>query len=77
MMNESGGLRWYAEEAGEDAVIDVRGLWMRYGSVDVLKGVEFTARRGEVLALLGPNGAGKTTLLSRSWRGSGCARPGR
>src|SRR5918994_2291584 len=63
MMNELGRLRSNAEEAGEGAVIDVRGLWMRYGSVDVLKGVEFTARRGEVLALLGPNGAGKTTTI--------------
>ena len=59
MMNE--GRRSSVEEAG--AVIDVRGLRMRYGSVDVLKGVEFTARRGEVLALLGPNGAGKTTTI--------------
>src|SRR5918992_962796 len=62
MMNES-GRRSGDEEAGEGTVIDIRGLRMRYGSVDVLKGVEFTARRGEVLALLGPNGAGKTTTV--------------
>ncbi len=36
---------------------------MRYGAVDVLHGVDLTARRGEVLALLGPNGAGKTTTI--------------
>jgi ABC-2 type transport system ATP-binding protein len=48
---------------GEEAVIEVRGLRMRYGSVDVLKGVDFEARRGEVLTLLGPNGAGKTTTI--------------
>jgi ABC-2 type transport system ATP-binding protein len=36
---------------------------MRYGSAEVLTGVEFTARRGEVLVLLGPNGAGKTTTI--------------
>ncbi|HEU5469532.1 MAG TPA: ABC transporter ATP-binding protein [Actinophytocola sp.] len=46
-----------------NAVIEVRGLRMRYGDVDVLKGVEFTARRGEVVTLLGPNGAGKTTTI--------------
>jgi ABC-2 type transport system ATP-binding protein len=63
MMNELGGLRTSAEGAGGGAVIDVRGLRMRYGSVDVLKGVEFTACRGEVLALIGPNGAGKTTTI--------------
>jgi ABC-2 type transport system ATP-binding protein len=52
-----------AGHRGEDPVIDVRGLQMRYGSVDVLNGVEFAARRGEVLVLLGPNGAGKTTTI--------------
>ncbi|MGH3740781.1 MAG: ABC transporter ATP-binding protein [Micromonosporaceae bacterium] len=36
---------------------------MRYGTKDVLTGVDFQARRGEVLALLGPNGAGKTTTI--------------
>ncbi|TCO52377.1 ABC transporter ATP-binding protein [Actinocrispum wychmicini] len=49
--------------AGDEAVLDVRGLRMRYGTNDVLKGVDFQARRGEVLALLGPNGAGKTTTI--------------
>ncbi|WP_191276411.1 ABC transporter ATP-binding protein [Nocardiopsis terrae] len=36
---------------------------MNYGSTEVLKGVDLTARRGEVIALLGPNGAGKTTTI--------------
>ncbi|WP_067472321.1 ABC transporter ATP-binding protein [Actinomadura hibisca] len=47
----------------EPAAIDVEGLRMRYGSVDVLRGVTFRAGRGEVVALLGPNGAGKTTTI--------------
>src|SRR5690349_23329469 len=47
----------------DEPVLDVRDLRMRYGSRDVLHGVTFTARRGEVLALLGPNGAGKTTTI--------------
>jgi ABC-2 type transport system ATP-binding protein len=63
MIDELGRLGQDVGEMGEGAVIDVRGLRMRYGSVDVLKGVEFSARRGEVLALLGPNGAGKTTTI--------------
>jgi ABC-2 type transport system ATP-binding protein len=41
----------------------VHDLRMRYGTRDVLAGVSFTAKRGEVLALLGPNGAGKTTTI--------------
>jgi ABC-2 type transport system ATP-binding protein len=43
--------------------LDVRDLRMRYGTRDVLAGVTFTAKRGEVLVLLGPNGAGKTTTI--------------
>ena len=46
-----------------ELVVEVRDLRMRYGSRDVLDGVEFEMRRGEVLCLLGPNGAGKTTMI--------------
>ncbi len=46
-----------------ETVISVRDLRMRYGTKDVLDGVEFDVRRGEVIALLGPNGAGKTTTI--------------
>jgi ABC-2 type transport system ATP-binding protein len=46
-----------------DTVVDVRGLRMRYGSRDVLTGVDFRVGRGEVITLLGPNGAGKTTTI--------------
>jgi len=46
-----------------DAVVEVRDLRMRYGSNDVLDGVDFDIRRGEVVTLLGPNGAGKTTSI--------------
>lgn len=44
-------------------VLEVSDLRMRYGTNDVLDGVDFAARRGEVLVLLGPNGAGKTTTI--------------
>ncbi len=55
--------RHVSEEPAEDLVLDVSDLRMRYGRTDVLTGVSFGARRGEVLALLGPNGAGKTTTI--------------
>src|SRR6202020_3571807 len=46
-----------------DTAVEVRDLRMRYGTVDVLNGIDFEIRRGEVVALLGPNGAGKTTTV--------------
>jgi ABC-2 type transport system ATP-binding protein len=46
-----------------EAVVAVRDLRMRYGDKDVLDGIDFSVRRGEVVALLGPNGAGKTTTI--------------
>jgi ABC-2 type transport system ATP-binding protein len=46
-----------------ERVVEVRGLRMRYGDVDVLDGVDLTVARGEVVVLLGPNGAGKTTTI--------------
>ena len=47
----------------DEPVVEVRDLRMRYGKDDVLSGISFTARRGEVLVVLGPNGAGKTTAI--------------
>lgn len=41
----------------------VRGLSFRRGR-DILRGVDWTVRRGEHWALLGPNGCGKTTLIN-------------
>jgi ABC-2 type transport system ATP-binding protein len=43
--------------------IEVRGLTMSYGARQVLRGVDFEVRPGEVFCLLGPNGAGKTTTV--------------
>jgi ABC-2 type transport system ATP-binding protein len=46
-----------------DVAAEVRDLRMRYGTTDVLHGIDFEIRTGEVVALLGPNGAGKTTTI--------------
>jgi ABC-2 type transport system ATP-binding protein len=43
--------------------VSVRGLRMRYGAAEVLRGVDLEIRRGEIFTLLGPNGAGKTTTI--------------
>ena len=44
-------------------MIEVKGLTKRYGRVQAVGGVSFTAQPGEVLGLLGPNGAGKSTTI--------------
>ncbi len=46
-----------------DSAITTRGLKKSYRSTEVLKGVDFDVRRGEIFALLGSNGAGKTTTI--------------
>lgn len=42
----------------------LRNIHIRYGSRTILKGLNWTIKRGEKWALLGPNGSGKSTLLS-------------
>jgi len=49
--------------AAEPPAIEVRGLTMNYGARQVLRGVDFKVRPGEIFCLLGPNGAGKTTTV--------------
>jgi ABC-2 type transport system ATP-binding protein len=44
--------------------IQVEGLRKSFTGVDVLTGVDFEVRRGEIFALLGSNGAGKTTTVN-------------
>lgn len=44
-------------------LIQVSGLYKRYGRKSVLRGVEMSVEAGQVMALLGDNGAGKSTLL--------------
>jgi ABC-2 type transport system ATP-binding protein len=43
--------------------VQVRGLRMRYGDLEAVRGIDLDVRRGDILALLGPNGAGKTTTV--------------
>ncbi len=50
-------------DTAPDRAVRVRGLQMSYGKKEVLRGVDFEVRCGEVFCLLGPNGAGKTTTV--------------
>jgi len=48
---------------GDAPILSVSGLRKSYGENEVVRGLDFSIRRGECFGLLGPNGAGKTTTL--------------
>ncbi|MFK0402049.1 amino acid ABC transporter ATP-binding protein [Microbacterium sp. NPDC090225] len=43
--------------------IDVQGLVKTFGDNEVLKGIDLTVTKGEVVCVIGPSGSGKSTLL--------------
>lgn len=44
-------------------MLEVKGLKKSFGDTEVLKSIDFTVNKGEVIAIIGPSGSGKTTLL--------------
>ena len=47
----------------DQPVIEIRNLHKAYGALEVLKGVDIAAKRGDVVSLIGSSGSGKSTLL--------------
>ena len=50
------------KQTGQE-LLSVRGITKRFGLNVVLKGIDLSVGRGEVLTLIGGNGAGKSTLM--------------
>ena len=45
------------------AILEVKNIYKRFGSTEVLKGISFSLEQGQALAIIGASGSGKTTLL--------------
>ena len=43
--------------------VEVKGLRKSYGGQQVLKGIDFEVKRGEIFVIMGPSGSGKSVLL--------------
>lgn len=54
------------------ALLEIRGLHVRYGAIHALQGIDLTVEAGQVVTLIGANGAGKSTTLRTI---SGLVRP--
>lgn len=51
------------EKGMPPVILEARGIVKRFGAETVLKGVDLTVEKGDVVAIIGPSGSGKTTLL--------------
>jgi phospholipid/cholesterol/gamma-HCH transport system ATP-binding protein len=62
-MRQSASRPWAPDGAAGEAVVEAVDLRKRFDDHEVLRGVSFTAQRGETLVIMGGSGSGKTVTL--------------
>ena len=48
---------------GENVLFEIKGLKKSFGELEVIRGIDTTIRRGEVVVVIGPSGSGKSTFI--------------
>jgi branched-chain amino acid transport system ATP-binding protein len=48
----------------DDAILKLEDIYMAFGKVQALHGVDLEVRKGEIHSIIGPNGAGKTVMMN-------------
>ncbi|WP_315901537.1 amino acid ABC transporter ATP-binding protein [Prosthecodimorpha staleyi] len=63
MLSDSNSDMTRPAKATGEPIVSLRDVHKSFGELEVLKGVSFDVRKGEVICIIGPSGSGKSTLI--------------